>query len=576
MEEEKTVEQLIEQYPYLKNYMNKILFLEKSEVKKLSNGEKIIIDSKEVSVEFLKRIIDNDIFYDYVSRYLKKEINSFQVAYIAYGDTGGGISYNRGTIIRGMEKLVASGKISLNENEQKKYETLKNYISFEKFKEDNSKTNFDIDIEGNHYSIPPEELIKFMHLDDETFNNICSNNEIKTINGIPKEHFIFASENFFNKTKALEEYDIPEIITKHYEIIKSNQLIDIQALNKHLTTTDTKYKEANIDDSLKKAILNGMPENISDLEKAIYIYIKMCKLLTYDEEYYAVNQRGIATKKHKDINYISTITPDNNKVVCFEFNLIYAILLNELGIHFTSEYKGMADEFYGEGHANLEFRTGKYLVNADSVTTILLGDIMQAKLNQPLKGLKCNNDNLQTQKEFQESLTKIYKIIAEQDKTIETRQVEHVQTLDELLDNYSKLTKNIEELSFYERLSILIDKVNMTKMVGIDSMSYILQLRKILFTPIQRDKNLTATIVRNNIPFESDKVAMASVIFTVNEIDLEKYEDQNKYYYYNPNHQLIPITKDELQTKFDEKELEYIEKDNPRIPGIIENGGIKK
>ena len=49
----------------------------------------------------------------------------------------------------------------------------------------------------------------------------------------------------------------------------------------------------------------------------------MCKLLTYDDEYFAVNQKGPATEKHKDVNYVSNINLTNNRVVCFEFNLIY-------------------------------------------------------------------------------------------------------------------------------------------------------------------------------------------------------------------------------------------------------------
>ena len=59
-----------------------------------------------------------------------------------------------------------------------------------------------------------------------------------------------------------------------------------------------------------------------------------------------------------------------------------------------------------------------------------------------------------------------------------------------MLDEYSKSTDNIQEISLNERLAILIDKVNSTEMVGIDSLSYIIQLEKILFTPEQIGKNI--------------------------------------------------------------------------------------
>ena len=299
--------------------------------------------------------------------------------------------------------------------------------------------------------------------------------------------------------------------------------------------------------------------------------------MTYDEEYYAVNQKGIATEKHKSTDYVSTITLENNKVVCFEFNLIYSKLLNQLGIHFSSDYKGMVGEAYGEGHANLEFRSDKFLISADSVTSILQGDIMQAKLNQPLVGLKCINRNQQTQQEFKDSLSKMYQLIAQLDKSIsENHQVEHIQTLDELLEEYSLVTQNIQDIDLNERLSILINKVNSTKMIGIDSLSYVLQLRKILFTEEQRKNNIGVTIVRNNEPFEEGRVAMASAIFTLNAKSFEEHPAQNIYYYFNPNHEFTAISQEELQAKFNDGKLDYVEKDDPRIPEIIESGGLKR
>lgn len=575
--EDLTVEQWMEKYPYLRNMSECTLFTSKEEFEQLRYSEKIKVDSKNVSIEFLKKILNNDFYYEYASRFFNNDINKFAVSFIIYGDTGGSICYEKSTIIKGIENLISSGQITLQSDEQERYKSLKNSISFEKFLEKHKGNNYDIDIDGNKYSISIEQLVSLMQMPNEQFDDLCSNNNIKDIIGIQKEYFIYAALKFFTESRAIEEYIMPDNVVNRYKDIGSSQKIDLEAINKHFTTTDTKYQNIQIDSSLEQSILAGMPENATDLEKAIYIYIKMCKTLTYDEEYYAVNQKGVATKKHKSTDYVSTITLENNKVVCFEFNLIYSRLLNQLGIHFSSDYKGMVGESYGAGHANLEFRSGKFLVSADSVTSILQGDIMQSKLNQPLVGLKCINNNQQTQQEFKESLTKMYQLIAQQDMSIsERQQVEHIQTLDELLEEYSHVTQNIQDISLNERLSILINKVNSTKMIGIDSLSYVLQLRKILFTEEQRKNNIAVTIVRNNEPFEEGKVAMASAIFTLNARSFEENLDQNIYYYFNPNQELTPITKEELETKFNDGKLDYVEKDDPRIPGIIESGGLKR
>lgn len=575
--EELAVEQWMEKYPYLRNMAEYTLFTTREDVEELRNSEKVKINSEDVSIEFLKRILNNDFYFEYVSRYFNGDINNFAVCYIIGGDTGGSIYYKKSTIIKALDQLISSGQIVLQPDEQQKLDSLKNSISFERFQEKHKGNKYNIDIDGNKYSIPIEQLISLMQLPDEQFDNLCSSVDMKEINGIPKEYFIYAAFKFFRENKALEEYLMPDIVASRYRDIGSLQKIDLQAINKHLTTTDTKYQSIKIDSNLEHEIISGIPENTTDLEKAIYIYIKMCKLLTYDEEYYAVNQKGVATEKHKSTDYVSSITLENNKVVCFEFNLIYSKLLNQLGIHFSSDYKNMVGEAYGAGHANLEFRTDKFLVSADSVTSILQGDIMQAKLNQPLVGLKCINRNQQTQQEFKQSLTKMYQLVAQQEKSLsESKQVEHIQTLDELLEEYSHVTTNIQDISLNERLSILVSKVNSTGMVGIDSLSYVLQLRKILFTEEQRKNNIGVTIVRNNEPFEEGKVAMASAIFTLNGQSFEENPEQNVYYYFNPNHELVPITMEELQTRFNDGKLEYVEKDDPRIPGIIESGGMKR
>lgn len=575
--EDLTIEQYMEKYPYLKEIAKYTIFTSKEDVEKLKNGGTINIDYQNVSIEFLKRILDNDFYFEYALNYFKGVRNAFAVTYIIEGDTGASIHYKKTTIIKAIEHLVSSGQIILNQVEQERLNSLRNSISFKKFLEEFKRDNYSINIDATEYSIPVEQIINFMQLPNEKFDNLCSNVEIQEINGVRREYFIYAAFNFFRENRVLEEYLLPDIIVNYYNGIKSLQKIDLQAINKHLKTTDTIYQNVQIDNDLENKIFCGLPKDSTLLEKAIYIYIKMCKLLTYDEEYYAVNQKGYATLKHKDTEHVSAVTLENNRVVCYEFNLIYTKLLDKIGIHFSSNYKSLFDEDYGSVHVSLDFRAGKFLVTADSVTSILLGDIAQAKLNQPLIGIKCINRNLQTQQEFKESLTKMYRLIADQEKNIkDVQEVEHVQTFDELLTEYSKTTESIEDISLNERLSILIDKANSTEMVGIDSLSYILQLYHILFAFEQIENNISLTIVRNNIPMDASKLAMPIAIFTLNEQGFQENPTQNIYYYYSPNSKLIMITKEELQKMFNDGVFEYIHLDDPRIPGINEDGELKK
>ena len=581
---EQTVTELLEKYPYLKQLAERMIFITEKEHTELLSGEKIQVGKNEVIIEVLKRILNDDIYFEYAQRYFNNDISEFRISFIYYGDTAGSISYKKSTIVKGLKELVSTGKIELSPEEKERLDILERKIDFNSFLEKHRGNNYNIDVDGIKYSLPIELLVKVMQLPSDQFDEICSNDYVKEINGITKEVIIYAAFKFFKENNVFEEFIMPNNIIQRYREIGTLQKIDLQAINKYLITTDKKYQKVEIDEELEKAILEGMPEDATDLEKAIFIYIKMCKLLTYDEEYFAVNQKGEATEKHQRVEYVSTITLQNNKVVCFEFNMMYAKLLSKLGIHFASSYGknalGMENPFgeddYGKGHANLEFRTGKFLVSADSVTSILNGDIMQAKLNQKLVGIKCNNRNKKTQQEFQDALIKMYRLIAQQEKGREEVQVEKVETLDELLAEYSQETENIKDISLNERLSILVNKVNSTGMVGIDSLSYVLQLRKILFTEEQRKNNIGVTIIRNNEPMEDGKIAKASAIFTLNPNSFEDNPEQTLYFYYDPNQELVLISKEELQARFDEGTFCYVEEKDPRIPGLTENGGIKK
>lgn len=574
-----TIDQWLEKSPHLKKLSEYTLFVEQDELDKIKESEKVDVEiyNCSVSIEFLKKVLNDDTCFSYVKKYFKGDINEFCISSIRCEDTIGHVGYTQGQIVKAIEILIESKQLFLTDIEKNRYNELKGIISFETFLNKEKDKYYEINIDGIKYEIKVEKMIELMMMTNEQFDNLCSDDSVQFINKIPKTHFVYATYKYFRETGVLNKYMVPENIYNRYDDIEKFQKIDIQSLNQLLETTDTKHNDFDLNEALKKQILNGMPENYSKLEKAIYIYIKMCKLLTYDDEYYAVNQKGIATEKHKDINYASNITLSNNSIVCFEFNLIYSKLLNELGINFSSNYEGMMGEAYGFGHANLRFRCDKFLVKADSVTSILKGDLMQAKLNQPLKGLVCSNHNTNTYKEFNELVSKVYELVAKQEKDSKKDvQVEHVQTFEEIMKEYESVTDNIKKIDLSEKLSILIDKVNSTKMVGIDSLSYVLQLRNVLFDEYEKAKNIAVTIIRNNEPFDKDKVAMASAIFTLNSTDYNNDENNNVYYYFNPNKQLVLITKEELQAKFDDGIFEYVDVNDPKIPGIDGKKGVSK
>lgn len=179
--EDLIIEQDIEKYPYLKELAKYTIFTSKEDVEKLKNGDTINIDNQDVSIEFLKRILNMNLYFEYALKYFKGDINTFQVTYIINGDIGSLVLYKKNTIIKAIEHLVSSRQIILNQVEQERLNSLRNSISFKKFLEEFKRDNYNIYIDGIEYFIPVEQIISFMQLPNKQFDNLCSNVEIQEI-----------------------------------------------------------------------------------------------------------------------------------------------------------------------------------------------------------------------------------------------------------------------------------------------------------------------------------------------------------------------------------------------------------
>lgn len=565
-----STEEWLKKFPYLRAMQEYTLFLSREEVEDLSNSNIIIVSDKTVSIKFLKKILEDERFFNYAYKYFSNEIDKFKVAYIISGDTKG-LSYNKNQIINGITELVACGDWYLSPQEQEKFDKLKKFVTLNYYEKNIGNQNYEISIDNRKFNIPIKNIIAFMNFSSNDFFQICKNDEIEYIYGFPKKYFIYAAFNYFKSNDLINKLVLPRQVENIYYYIKSNKFIDIEALNKFLKRNEN--NNITINSELKEKILEGMPNNISKLEQAIYIYIKMCKLLSYDEEYFAVNQSNQLVNKHIHESHIINITPTNNHAVCFEFNLIYSKLINELGINHEIVTPGVFG--YGFGHASLSFRCDKFLVSADSVTSILDGDMVRAKLNYSLKGLKCMNKNSETVLEFKAILNKIYTLVADQEKKQNEKNntiVGHDLSMSELLNEYSKVTDNKKEISLNDKFAILfgviMEKIDNTSIIGIDALAYVLLIKKILFNQKEKDNNIEITILRNNIPTDNTLVADTIEVITINTTSYRSNPEDNIYYLYKPSMPLQKISLEELQTKFNNNEYEYIDSGGPKIPGI--------
>ena len=527
--------------------------------------------NKTISRQLIIDIITNDDLFNKIVKNLFEKKESFIPMLFITEDGGFVDQYN----IKKMMLIDLLKRIKIEEFPEitERYNQLMDYVSYNKYKESTENDNYELVIDGKNYIIPIKFIYQFMDLNMDEFNNIISKGQ--DINNMPLEHFLYAVYKYYEDNKIIDDYIVNYELKNKLKEIKSSSKIDIQMINEYLNTNDSLLEKIKVDEKLQDYILDDIPSEFTELEKAIYIYIKMCKVLTYDEEFYAVSQKGPLAEKHKIIENIANISLDNNKVVCYEFDAIYAYFLNKLGInykHFVDTVDGIGrrgekefDEFnfYSEGHTFLKFRCGKYLINADSVTSIINGDIVQAKLNQPLAGLVCENTNSKSRDEFSKVLHKVYDYIASKEKRISQNETEKIEEFDEIVSQFVKTTDKLKPVDIREKIEILINKVNFTKMIGIDAYSYLLQLKKILFTEYEQVNNIKITIIRKNNENSAEALAIIST-----RLPNEEGEMIISRYMFKPGSELVLISKEDLQKEFEKEKLDYIEDYESNIPGI--------
>ena len=197
-----------------------------------------------------------------------------------------------------------------------------------------------------------------------------------------------------------------------------------------LFTEENKYRydSISINNEFAKMIISSIPENITQLEKAIYVYIKLCKLLSYDDEFLlyitrALSKKEMSSTNHTKIDNLANINESNNSVVCWEFVAIYGKILSMIGINsyvYDTELFEDAPVEVVDEREYFEQRYGKwhpgFAVNVDNQIfsisiNAMVGDLSLAKHNYELKEIKSLHNDEEEKKKFKETINKVYGMV---------------------------------------------------------------------------------------------------------------------------------------------------------------------
>ena len=521
---------------------------------KISNDtNKIVAEQFQYPVELLEYTLNDEQTFKTLFN-IFQNAHKFKIASDSSMDDET-YEYEKIPFLEAIEVARDKGLIKLNRITYSRYKTLLDLISYGILKKQLQNKTIQAKVDGITYNIPANKIIEFLELDTKTLDDYINTPNRK--GSISKEAFLYIVRRFIIREELMDNFIFPENIEKRITDIVNYEILDFESQNTYLSDENSLTSKTNLNPELIEAVTKDIPANYSTLEKAIFIYIKMCKILSYNDEFFAAKQRGLAAEKHRMIDYIETISPQFPEVVCYEFNAIYAKMLHSLGINFQRECFSWKNK-YGDGHENLSFRVGKYIIEADSSRQILTGDLFNAKVGNSIKGLKCRNQNFDTYMDFDEILRKVYKDIKKEDKS----------TFSEALKEYEELTNAKQaHIPFNTRFDLFLEKIRTSSFNGLNIMSYILRLVNVLFTEEEREHYIDFEIIRDNNPKDEDKIVATCGIITMNEKGILKDEEHNKYYIYI-NGELKRILKRTLIRNIITGTLGFIDSEEQYIPGI--------
>lgn len=401
-------------------------------------------------------------------------------------------------------------------------------------------------IDGAVYSMDAKTLLNILTESEDEFEIFLSP-ECKS--KYEKKYIFYMLRDFIERERIFDKYIFKDSVYKRYNKIINHEYIDFESLNRNQKTDDydnngeSIVENIHLDDDFFKEIMKYSKKTYSPLEKAIHAYLRMCEILTYDES--ALINSNISIDERIDHEHLASINTTNNIVVCYEFAFIYAYILNKLGINYTMNAKTFMNT---PGYAYVEFKVQEYLIKADALHNILNSDLTNMKVGGRINGLTCTNENITTQRKFNQLADKVRLNIIKRKEIVET----YDRSIDKIKENIS--TSN---LSKKDKIKFLLKIITRANVQGVDKLVY---QRKIFDSIFSEDENV-------NISFVSNGYKPFTIVST---------NENNYYKYYVVNEDEVSplrfISKNELEYNLTAGIYKLL--DGERIPGILEEKGV--
>lgn len=536
-----------------KSIEDKGITIRQDELSKAFNGDVIptLDDYSAMTVELLKLSTDDRKYYkEFYNNLIEKHDASLVFKTIDDNGKKEEYQFNKFQIIDAMEWAKDNNKLTHEEIE--KYKLLKMSVEFNKFVEKYKNEKTCTIIEGNFVTVPASSFIELMTMSDKEMDEVIKNEYYKDQK---LDHIVYALDDFLVHKKILDKYYIPKDVDKNLTKLRDN--IDITYINRCLDYELNYIRKVEINEKLKEAVLSDISPHFDDLEKAFYIYYKLCSVLSYDDRYFA--KRSMNEKReHKYFDRLCTITPDNNEVICYEFNSLYAKMLKNMGI----VYELNGSNQYADGHVSITFRVDKFLVNADSTVGMISSDLAYAKNGLILTGFTLENTNERTKAQFETKIDKVYDYLRSKESVSSKYKgtVRELSYLEDALPN---------DLTLDEKVAIFISMSKDSTQKVMDKIPYEIKLSKILFKEDNKVKGKEKFQI-NYVSYEPDptsNIHRTTKIITYNNRGINNTKS-NSYVFIDDKNNMHKTSLNEIRRDLYFGKVRGLLKNDHIIPGV--------
>ena len=352
----------------------------------------------------------------------------------------------------------------------------------------------------------------------------------------------------YRQLRSLVNVDLEMLGTDPFEY----DVVSAYSLEKQ-KETDNDWE---VNPELLAYVLSDMDPDYSSLEKIAHIYIKLCYALRYNMGYTVFKYDTIYRRDRQE-----AISLDNNEVICSEFSILYAKLLNQIdgvdarvvrpsnGPHITTSVLVEDEDIL------LYFDSTNLLDNYD--------DLGRAKLGLSLIGVRpvCDRNG-----DFSEAFNKVYERFKEK-QLIPTENV---------ISAYeSKFARNSIPVDFEENMTSFMEKMERQGVTGSEMYNVFQQLvglgyfGSIRYALVGENMTKTFTERMNTVSVEERLDGMEESVIIVS--DIGKLVDDRKYYLLRLNqHTISDTTSGELNELFDSDKMRYYNLEY-KIEGIGKN-----